>query len=436
MMRVVVGPGRSSGDGEAARTSSAGRGQPQGTRRFATIVKFGDHTYRYFAGSGPAAWDWLGGALGDLQADRFVIVSERSLPPDLLNEISRRISEVGPTSTLTFAGSESAKTVATLDTLATQALEQGATRRSCVLAVGGGLAGNVAGLLAALLFRGIRFVQIPTTLLGMSDSVLSLKQAVNSKIGKNHVGTFHTPELVWSNVDFLERLPVVERKAALCEVIKNVLAIRPADYAEVAALLNPNVDLTPEQYVRVIELAIEQKSQVMANDPYEKGDALVLEYGHTIGHALEATMRGRLTHGIAIGIGMVVEAEIGRRLGVTDDQILDAHLDLLGRLDAPTLIPLSADRDELTVRVHHDNKRGYLEPISGARDMVLLEGLGRPARTDGRPLMRVPDDVIDAGINHRTATRTTRIIDVGPKFADRPADSGASSTSIEQERIA
>jgi 3-dehydroquinate synthase/2-deoxy-scyllo-inosose synthase len=399
-------------------------------------VKFGDHAYRYFAGSGTVGWDWLRSALSDLDTDRLLIVSERSLPPDLLHEISHHVAEVAPTSTMTFAGSERAKTVATLDTLATNALEQGATRRSCVLAVGGGLAGNVAGLLAALLFRGIRFVQIPTTLLGMSDSVLSLKQAVNSKIGKNHVGTFHKPELVWSNVEFLERLPIVERKAALCEVIKNVLAICPDDYAEVAALLNPDAELTPEQYVRVIELAIEQKSQVMANDPYEKGDALVLEYGHTVGHALEATMRGRLTHGLAIGIGMVVAAEIGRRLGVTDDELRDAHLDLLGRLDAPTQIPLSADRDELTMRVHHDNKRGYLEPVSGVRDMVLLEGPGRPVVTDGKPLMRVPEDVIEAGIDDRLASSPTRILDVRPRFGVRPADSDPAPTSVHPERIA
>jgi 3-dehydroquinate synthetase len=440
MTRVVVGPSRTStGERRIGSTTDArsnGRARAQSTCRLETIVKFGDHRYRYFAGSGPAGWDWLRCELSDLDADRFLIVSERSLPPDLLDEISRHVAEVGPTSTLTFPGSERAKTVSTLDTLATRALQQGATRRSCVVAVGGGLAGNVAGLLAALLFRGIRFVQIPTTLLGMSDSVLSLKQAVNSKIGKNHVGTFLTPELVWSNVDFLERLPAVERRAALCEVIKNVLAICPDDYAEVAALLNPQAELTPEQFVRVIELTIEQKSQVMASDPYEKGDALVLEYGHTVGHALEATMRGRLTHGLAIGIGMVVAAEIGRRLGVTDDELRDAHLDLLGRLDAPTLIPLSADRAELSMRIYHDNKRGYLAPVSGVRDMVLLEGPGRPVRTDGKPLMRVPEEVIEAGINDRLATRTTRIVKVRPKISAVPANPAASATSIEPERIA
>jgi 3-dehydroquinate synthetase len=375
------------------------------THRFETTVRFGDHSYRYFVASGTPAWEWLGNALSGLRADRFLIVSERSLPRELLYEVAGHVGEVGPTSVLTFSGGERAKTVATLDRLAGRALEEGASRRSCVVAVGGGLAGNVAGLLSALLFRGVRLVQIPTTLLGMSDSVLSLKQAVNSRVGKNHVGTFHTPEFVWSNVDFLDRLPVTERQAALCEVIKNVLVIRPRDYEEVAALLEPAANLTPAQYVRVIELAIEQKSAVMANDPYEKGDALVLEYGHTVGHALEVTMNGALTHGLAVGIGMVVAAEVARRLGVAHGRVQGVHLDLLERLGAPTEIPASAEPEELMLRVRRDNKRGYLEQVAGMRDMVLLEDLGRALRTDGKPLTRVPEDVIRAAID---ACRTKR----------------------------
>jgi 3-dehydroquinate synthetase len=370
---------------------------------FETVVGFGDHRYDYFAGAGDAAWTRLKRELTGLEADRFVLITESSLPSDLVAVVAEHASQVAPVSTLSFSGGEPAKTVATLDALAGDALRAGVTRRSCVIAVGGGLAGNIAGLLSALLFRGIRLVHVPTTLLGMSDSVLSLKQAVNSQVGKNHVGTFHTPVFVWSNVDFLERLPVVERKAALCEVIKNVVAIRPSDHEEVAGLLNPSAQFTPEQYVRIIELAIDQKTAVMERDAYEKGEALVLEYGHTVGHALEVTMNGQLTHGLAIGIGMTVAAEVAHSMGVGEKRVDDLLQELLGRLGAPTTIPAQASTDELMHRVGLDNKRGYLSQTPGRHDMVLLEAPGRALWTADKPLTQAPAEVIRGAIDARRA---------------------------------
>jgi 3-dehydroquinate synthetase len=361
-------------------------------------LRFGDVEYRYLASSGPAAWDALVLALSELGADRFAVVTERSVPDELVSEVCAAAGTVAPTTRLDFEGGERAKTIATVDTVARGALEAGVTRRSCVLAVGGGLAGNVAGLLAALLFRGIRFVQIPTTLLAMSDSVLSLKQAVNSKVGKNHVGTFYTPQFVWSNVDFLAGLPVIERKSAMCEVVKNVLAVRPDHYEQVAELLKPACDYTREDYLQIIALAIGQKTSVMAGDAFEKGDALVLEYGHTVGHALEVTMAGELPHGLAVGLGMVVAARCSELLGIAAPGLEDAHHDLLGRLGAHRTMPASADTDAVMALVGRDNKRGYLEPRPGMHDMVLLEDLGRPVRTVEKPLTPVPTSLVRIAI--------------------------------------
>ena len=258
-----------------------------------------------------------------------------------------------------------------------------------------------------MLFRGIRFVHVPTTLLAMSDSVLSLKQAVNSKVGKNHVGTFHAPQFVWSNVDFLAGLPVIERKSAMCEVVKNVLAIRPDHYDEVAELLKPDGNYTLEEYVRIIGLTIEQKTSVMAVDAFEKGDALVLEYGHTVGHALEVTMAGELPHGLAVGVGMVIAARTSELLGVAAQGLEEAHHDLLGRLGTPRNVPACVDTDKLMALVWRDNKRGYLEPRFGTHDMVLLEDLGRPVRTGEKPLTRVPTAVVRAAIEECRTVEST-----------------------------
>lgn len=389
---------------ENGATTSSSAGSPSSLE---CDVTFDDVRYRYLASWGVTAWDSLVREMSKLGADRFVVVTERSVPVELVAEVCAKAATVAPTIRLTFAAGEQAKTIATLDELARSALEAGVTRRSCVVAVGGGLAGNVAGLLGALLFRGIRFIHVPTTLLAMSDSVLSLKQAVNSKVGKNHVGTFHKPQFVWSNVDFLARLPVIERKSAMCEVVKNVLAIRPDHYDEVVELLRPEGNYTLEEYLRIIALTIEQKTSVMAADAFEKGDALVLEYGHTVGHALEVTMAGGLPHGLAVGVGMVVAARISELLRIAAPGLEEAHHDLLARLGAPRCVPASADTDELMALVGRDNKRGYLEPRLGTHDMVLLEDLGRPVRAVEKPLTRVPTAVVRTAIEECRTVEST-----------------------------
>jgi len=138
----------------------------------------------------------------------------------------------------------------------------------------------------------------------------------------------------------------------------------------------------------------------------------VLEYGHTVGHALEVTMNGALTHGLAIGIGMVVAAEVAHLLGVGGVRVEEALFDLLGRLGAPTEIPACADPGELMARIRRDNKRGYLEHVVGAQDMVLLEDLGRPIATNGKPLTRVPEEVVRRAISARTARRTPQVTSI------------------------
>jgi len=361
-------------------------------------VNFGDCSYSYHAGKGQAAWDWLSGALTELHADRFLVVSDRSLPRGVILEVTRHIARVAPAVALPFAGGETRKNLSTLQSLIASATDAGVSRRTCVVAVGGGVAGNVGGMLAALMFRGVRFVQIPTTLLAMSDSVLSLKQAVSSRLGKNDVGTFHAPEFVWANIDFLSSLPVKDRQAAMCELIKNVVAIHPEDHDEVAGLLDSAGEYSAQQYVHSIRLAIEHKSSVMANDQYEKGVAMVLEYGHTVGHAVELAMAGAVPHGIAIGIGMVVAARVASHLNVADVDVGGVIAELLSRLDAPTWIPADIDAGELMARVRRDNKRGYLAPRPGTCDMVLLRDLGAPITTGSRPLTPVPEEIIQRAI--------------------------------------
>ncbi len=356
-----------------------------------------EFSYPYHLRSGDA-WPELLGKLRALEADHFVLVTDAVFPIRLAEEAWMRLSSIGRCTLLTFQGGEHAKNLVTIDSLGNDAIRAGATRRSCIIALGGGLVGNVAGLLAALFFRGARLVHLPTTLLAMSDSCLSLKQGVNSDAGKNHFGQFYPPEFVWADLTYLSELPTIEIQSALCELIKNVLAICPQHYDELASTLRQDGMYPEAQMQRFIALCIEAKCSVMGQDALEKQDAVILEYGHTVGHALELCSGGAIPHGLAIGIGMVVAARISRMLGMLSQEEEEAHRTLLRRNGASTSIPRHVSARELLELMAHDNKRGYLPPVHGKYDMVLLERLGVPHRTEGTVLTHVEEDTVRAAI--------------------------------------
>jgi 3-dehydroquinate synthase/2-deoxy-scyllo-inosose synthase len=364
-------------------------------------VRFGGTGYPIYVRSGPAAWAELAGLLTGLRADRFLLVTDDGVPPPALDAVSRVLEALAPVTVLRVPSSETAKTLTTIDYLAREAFTSGATRMSVFVALGGGLAGNVAGLLAHLFLRGARLVHIPTTLLAMSDSVVSLKQAVNSPVGKNHLGAFHAPELVWSQLDCLVTLPRSQVHSALCEAIKNVVAICPGRYRELAARLRADAVYSAAELAWFIGMCIDAKQAVMAADPHEQGRGLVLEYGHTVGHAAELVTGGRLGHGLAIGVGGLVAARIATLLGIGDPAVEQAHETLLHLNGAPTQFSTGIEADQLMQAVRLDNKRGYLPPRPGCIDMVLLAGLGQPCQTGDTIITQVPEDVVFAGIQSR-----------------------------------
>ncbi|MGW1199323.1 2-deoxy-scyllo-inosose synthase [Streptomyces sp. NPDC002536] len=361
-------------------------------------VTFGTAEYPFHVRNGEASWEELSRHLAALQADRFVVVTDDGVPAALSAEVQSRLGAVAPTQVLSVPASEKAKTIETLDRLAENAIRGGVTRNSVVVALGGGLAGNVAGLMAALIFRGLRLVHMPTTLLGMSDSVLSLKQAVNSRVGKNHLGTFHAPVLVWNHLDFLDTLPAAEIRSALCEMIKNVLGICPDRFDDVAARLRPDARYTPQTLAEFIGLCVDAKTAVMRNDMREKREALVLEYGHTVGHAAELLTGGALRHGFAIGVGMLVAARISGELGLLGPDDEKAHRILLELNGAPTQLPGELDADRLLEAVRLDNKRGYVPARPGTVDMIILDGLGRPHWVGDNVITQIDEAVVRAGI--------------------------------------
>jgi 3-dehydroquinate synthetase len=356
-------------------------------------LRFGEHAYPYVLRSGPGAWADLATRLAGLGADRWVLVADRGVPPGVRLAVRECLREAAPVTVAEVGGGERDKTLAAVDAHAAKAISSGATRRSVVVSLGGGLAGNIAGLLAALLFRGVRLVHVPTTALAAWDSTPSLKQAANSACGKNHLGTFHAPVLVWANADVLAELPGDELRSGLCEAVKNVVAICPDEAAALWSLLRPGAGYSADELAWVIDMSLRAKQSVMADDPYETGMGLACEYGHTAGHAIEL-LHG-LGHGMAIGVGGLIAARAARMLGVCGTDVEEMHEDLLLRNGAPVTIPAGVPRDRWLDLLRRDNKRGYEPPLPGRIDMVLLEAPGRLHRPGGgKPITQVPEDIL------------------------------------------
>jgi 3-dehydroquinate synthetase len=366
-------------------------------------MQFGDFRYPFRVRSGRAAKTELAGRLAEMKADQFLLVVDGGVPDAAVQATTTLLAGAcAKVSVLRVPASEKAKTITTVDGLAGQAIRAGATRNSVVISLGGGLAGNVAGLLSALLFRGIRLVHMPTTLLALSDSVLSLKQAVNSGEGKNHLGVFKTAEMVWGDLDFLDTLPAAEVRAALCEAVKNVLAVCPERYAEMASRLRPDGVYTAAEIAWFISMCVDAKQSVMGRDPFERREALVLEYGHTAGHAAEHLTSGAFAHGPAIGVGMLVAARISASLGFLGSEDEKAHELLLALNGTPVMFPAGLPAESILAAMRLDNKRGYIPARDRHIDMILLNQLGQPHLDRGGIITQVPEDVVLAAIRTRT----------------------------------
>lgn len=332
--------------------------------------------------------------LAGLGADRFIVVTDDTVLALHGGELLRGLRSLAPVEVLSQPPGERMKSTHQLADYAERALGAHATRSTVVIAFGGGVPGNLAGLLAALVFRGVRLVHIPTTTIAAMDSVLSLKQAINSSLGKNHIGTYYSPQAVYTDIRLLATLPERELRSGLCEAAKNCLAITPDVLPGLRKVL-ANGDLnTPDALLWLLDESIRAKAGVTARDTREQRAALVLEYGHTAGHAVELAdqrLRGPegLSHGEAIALGMVVAARISHARGWLSQEDLDQHVEIVAALGAPLRLPGAMTVDEVMTVVRDDNKRGYLPAEPDSLPYVLLKGLGRPAGSPDLPLVQV-----------------------------------------------
>jgi 3-dehydroquinate synthase len=247
----------------------------------------------------------------------------------------------------------------------------GFTRDDLVIGLGGGAVTDLAGFVAATWLRGVRVVQVPTTLLAMVDAAVGGKTAINTEAGKNLVGAFHQPAAVLCDLATLETLPPPEFTAGLAEVVKTGLIADPV----ILDLLDD--DPTGRAHLRqLVERSIAVKAEVVSADPKESGRREILNYGHTLGHAIERAERYRWRHGAAVSVGLVFAGALSRRAAGLDDATADRHRDLLQRIGLPVSYP--ADRWPELVQAMRVDKKARAKRLR----FVVLSGLAKPEILD------------------------------------------------------
>ena len=226
--------------------------------------------------------------------------------------------------TAVIPSGEAGKSIKSLESLYDKALKEGIDRKSCVIALGGGVVGDVAGFFAATYMRGIKFVQVPTTLLAMTDSSVGGKTAVNTKGGKNIAGAFYQPSLVWINSSFLSTLSKRQIKSGMAEVVKYALAF-DKKFCEYLLKIFKSAEIKPRDYDYMIFKSCAYKARVVERDEKEtKGLRESLNFGHTLAHALETyTGYKKFLHGEAVAAGMLFAAKLSASEGACEKGVLE-----------------------------------------------------------------------------------------------------------------
>ena len=335
-------------------------------------VALGDRSYPIYIGSGLISR--VGEIIGGLPlGEKVLVVSNRTVGALFADTLMNSLAECGKKASLVLIeDGEIHKTLATAQYLYDQAFAAGLDRGCPIIALGGGVVGDLAGFVAATYLRGIPFVQVPTTLLAQVDSSVGGKVAVNHPQGKNIIGAFYQPVCVLADVDLLRSLPRREWSSGLAEVIKYGV-IRDAGFF---GWLEENVDRLfddPDGISYMVEQCCRIKAEVVALDEKENGLRAVLNFGHTVGHAVETLCGyGSYTHGEAVSIGMAAAGRLAVAMGLFDAASLERLVGLLGRAGLPLKIPAELQAEDMITAMYHDKKA-----VDGRLAFVLPVDIGR-----------------------------------------------------------
>jgi 3-dehydroquinate synthase len=333
-----------------------------------------------------------------MRRKQAVIVTDESVVPHYLAPLESSLSAAGIAHhTVVLPPGEGTKDLAHFGRLVDDILARGIERGTMLVALGGGVVGDIGGFAAATLLRGIDFVQIPTTLLAQVDSSVGGKTAINTAAGKNLLGAFYQPRLVLADTETLATLPRRELRAGYAEVVKYGLIRDAGFYDWLEANGEAVCDLEPAALTRAITMSCQMKATIVAADEREAGERELLNFGHTFGHALEAEtgFSDRLLHGEAVALGMVFAFDFAVRLGIAPGQ--DAHRvrrHLAGHglpIELAALGLSGRDADRLLAHMGKDKK-----VRDGRITLILPQRIGDAVITRDAPAEKLREFLADA----------------------------------------
>ena len=312
-------------------------------------------------------------------AAAYAVISDSHVGKVYGEDVVKRLSAIGyRVELLTFPAGEWNKTRDTWASLSDRMLAAHFGRDAAVIALGGGVVNDVAGFVAATYLRGVPLVQVPTSLLAMIDSSIGGKTGVDVPAGKNLLGAFHQPRVVVADPELLASLSSVQLAAGLAEAVKHgvmadaeYFAFLESEYAAIFAKHAPALE-------RLVKRSVEIKAAVVAQDEREKGKRAILNFGHTVGHAIEATSKYEVLHGEAVAMGMVYESRLAEMLGIAPAGTAQRITTVLERLHLPVERPGASQVDDLIAAMRSDKK------VRAAEIRVALpRAIGRAHGDDG-----------------------------------------------------
>ena len=312
---------------------------------------------------------------------KIFLVSDEAVGSTILPRVRKILEDAGfELSIILVPSGEKSKSFEQLQIILSELLDNNIERRDIVIALGGGVIGDLVGFASSILYRGINFIQIPTTLLAQVDSSIGGKTAINVKQGKNLVGSFHQPKIVVADVNFLSTLSLREVKAGFAEIIKYAVLGNRSFFDWLSENSKKLLKLDTESLIHAIETSCKMKAKIVKEDEYEQGKRVLLNLGHTFGHAFEKSVNTNgdgqsILHGEAIGIGICLAAKLSEDFEESNMEDSIAIEKLVADFGLPTnILDISKNLkiSEVIKFMKHDKKRN-----DDKNTLILLKGIGR-----------------------------------------------------------
>ncbi len=303
---------------------------------------------------------------------KAVIITNVTVAPLYLEPLKAGLAKQGVAAdSIMLPDGEQYKNWLTLNQVFDELLQQRAERKTTLIALGGGVIGDLAGFAAAIFQRGAPFIQVPTTLLAQVDSSVGGKTAINHPLGKNMIGAFYQPRAVIADTDTLKTLPDRELSAGIAEIVKYGLIGDAEFFKWLEANMDGLIGRDAEALTHAIEVSCRNKADMVSRDEREEGVRALLNLGHTFGHAIESGLGyGEWLHGEAVAAGMVIAARVSKRMGLIDAECVERTTDLLRRARLPVLGPPLGVARYMELMGHDKKVQG------GKIRYILLKGIG------------------------------------------------------------